>query len=1041
MDKSFIHAAATLIVLWSAGLSAGAAQTRESNETAQTHLLSESYLATVSERNDFWDTNSLGNHRVVIDVSVRAGAVAVHIPWRRRDVDPQRKKVILVDAKTKHRIDNVHPVEVNREFGDFIFEPVTVPGEYYMYYMPYEMTGRHYPEVSYIESEQTAEAAWLESCGYANGRLPKGRWNILPKAKAVEMQSIDEFNSFAPMEVIATAKETKELLSRAQSASYILFPEDRKHPIRMTDDLPLKWMERGLQDSFEGDALRGEFYAFQIGIYAARKAISDIEVGFSDMRGPGDWLIDASALRCLNVGGVDWQGRKFEKTCPVVKGKVRALWLGIAVPEDIAAGQYRGWITVTPVGAESTTVRFVLNVKDELMTDAGDSQPWRHSRLRWLDSKIALDDEIVEPFTPPAVRGNTVDCLGRSVTIGKTGLPQRIQSRFAPEVTHIVEQEREVLSGPVRLIVEIGKGQQVQWEITGPRIVKKSIGTVVWESQSTSGALNLSCRGQMEFDGFLGYAITLSASGTTVLKDVRLEIPVFKDVARYIMGMGLRGGLRPAEHRWKWDQKKNHDSVWIGDTNAGLQVALRAENYSRPLNTNFYLLKPLNMPPSWWNEGKGGCNIIQTDEDTVSISAYGGPRTMQAGQELHFNFNLLLTPFKTLEVQGQWSTRYYHGYTPIDEIARTGANTVNNHHANDANPYINYPFIHTQQMKDYVDAAHANKMKVKIYYTVRELSNRCPEIFALRSLDDEILAYGPGGGHSWLQEHLGANYIAGWFVPRYEDAAVINSGVSRWHNYYLEGLNWLVKNIGIDGLYIDDVAFDRTVMKRVRKILDRNRPGALIDLHSANQYNVRDGFVNSANLYLEHFPYINRLWFGEYFDYDRAPDFWLVEVSGICFGLMGEMLQDGGNPWRGMIYGMTARLPREQMPARLWEFWDEFGIQDAKMLGYWAPSCPVKADNKDVLVTVYAKADVALLSVASWAPKPISCRLKIDFESLGISRKGARLTAPSIEGFQDSATFSATDQIPVAPGKGWLLILNSSNTASREAPRTWRFGR
>jgi hypothetical protein len=194
-------------------------------------------------------------------------------------------------------------------------------------------------------------------------------------------------------------------------------------------------------------------------------------------------------------------------------------------------------------------------------------------------------------------------------------------------------------------------------------------------------------------------------------------------------------------------------------------------------------------------------------------------------------------------------------------------------------------------------------------------------------------------------------------------------------------------------------------------------------LHSANQYNVRDGFVNSANLYLEHFPYINRLWFGEYFDYDSAPDFWLVEVSGICFGLMGEMLQDGGNPWRGMIYGMTARLPREELPARLWKFWDEFGMQDARMLGYWTPSCPVRADNKDVLVTVYAKTDRALLSVASWAPKPVSCQLKIDFNALEMKREGAKLAAPYIEGFQDSATFAATDRIPVAPGKGWLLIL------------------
>ena len=231
------------------------------------------------------------------------------------------------------------------------------------------------------------------------------------------------------------------------------------------------------------------------------------------------------------------------------------------------------------------------------------------------------------------------------------------------------------------------------------------------------------------------------------------------------------------------------------------------------------------------------------------------------------------------------------------------------HHANNVNPYINYPFLHQKEMKAYIDEAHQKGLRVKIYYTIRELSNRAPELFALRSLGSEIFSTGPGGGFSWLQEHVGSDYIAAWFVPQLKDAAIINSGMSRWHNYYIEGLNWLVDKMQIDGLYIDDLAFDRTTMKRVRKVLDRGRPAAIIDLHSANQYNPRDGFTNSANLYLEHFPYINRLWFGEYFDPNSPPDFWFVEMSGIPYGLMGEMLQDGGNRWRGMLYGMTSRMP------------------------------------------------------------------------------------------------------------------------------------
>jgi hypothetical protein len=221
------------------------------------------------------------------------------------------------------------------------------------------------------------------------------------------------------------------------------------------------------------------------------------------------------------------------------------------------------------------------------------------------------------------------------------------------------------------------------------------------------------------------------------------------------------------------------------------------------------------------------------------------------------------------------------------------------------------------------------------------------------------------------------------------------------------------------------VAFDRTTMKRVRKVLERGRPGSLIDLHSANQFNPRDGFANSANLYLEHFPYLDRLWFGEYFDYNSAPDFWMVEMAGIPFGLMGEMLQDGGNPWRGMIYGMTNRLPwtSNSDPRPLWRLWDDFGIQDTEMLGYWVPDAPVRTGREDVLATTYTKRGKALVSIASWAKERAEVRLQIDWQRLGLDPASATITAPAVERFQEARVFKVGEPIPVEPGKGWLLVL------------------
>jgi len=296
----------------------------------------------------------------------------------------------------------------------------------------------------------------------------------------------------------------------------------------------------------------------------------------------------------------------------------------------------------------------------------------------------------------------------------------------------------------------------------------------------------------------------------------------------------------------------------------------------------------------------------------------------------------------------------------------------------------------------------------------------------MRSLGHEIYSTGKGGGYSWLQEHIGDDYIAAWFVPEIKDAALVNSGMSRWHNYYVEGMNWLVQKVGIDGIYLDDVAFDRITMKRIKRVLTQDGHPGIIDLHSANQYNKNDGFNNSANLYMEHFPYLNRLWFGEYFDYEKnSPDFFLTEVSGIPFGLMGEMLQGGGNAWRGMVYGMTNRMPWSDNadPRPIWEIWDLFGMKGSQMIGYWSENCPVKTSDPKVLATVYKKNKSAMVSIASWADSTVDVHLQIDWQKLGIDSSKAQIIAPLITNFQDAAVFNEKDAIPVMKNKGWLLLI------------------
>jgi hypothetical protein len=954
--------------------------------------------------------NELGNVRALVLAPKGGGTVRVRIPWRRRDSDPQNKAVVIRDAQTGKMVENVAPITVTREYADIAFELASSPGRYEVYYSPFSVKPTSWAyAVTYRQAVPGADRAWLEQCGLTPALLESGRWKDLPQATVREIQARTDFDRFDPMEVIATPDETSKLLAMHAGSPFLLFPEERQFPIRMTDDLPLRWILLGPRNEFQGEARRGEFFVFQVGVLACGTAIERLSIEYSDLKLNHGAAIPAGAIRCFNLGGTDWLGRQIQKNVAIAQGKIGALWFGVQIPKEAPAGEYRGSLVFRSQGHDQARLALSLRVSPQQWEDAGDSELWRQSRLRWLDSTVGFDDELTAPYTPMTANGRTIGCLGREVRLAATGFPESIRSHG-----------REILAGPVNLVVETSAGE-IPWGGGKVEVRQSKPGAVSWESSNAAPEFTLRCQAKMEFDGHISFDLHLRAHQAAHVNDIRLEIPFRKEVAVYMVGLARKGGYRPQEWKWTWDVNRAINNVWMGDYNAGLQLKLKG-----PEDTwDIYDLKAAGVPTSWENDGKGGCTVAE-EGDRVLVRAYSGERNLKAGEELLFRCGLLVTPVKPLD-RAHWSQRYYHILGPPQDAVRSGATIINVHQGNELNPYINYPFLTVDKLSAYVNEAHSLGMKVKIYYTVRELSNHVAEMWALRSLGNEIFVEGPGGGSAWLREHLVSNYKPAWhetLATGEVDAAIETTGLSRWHNYYLEGLAWLLRNVEIDGLYLDGIGYDRQIMKRVRKVLDRNRPGSLIDFHSGNEFPFRDLRVSPANKYMEHFPYINSLWFGEGYDYNESPDYWLVEISGIPFGLFGEMLQHNGNPWRGMVYGMTARYYQGADPKHIWRFWDDFGIQDAEMIGYWAHSCPVKTSHQDVLATVYKKSRRALISIASWAKEPVNCRLAIDWAALGLNPETAKLSAPAITGFQEAASFSPSSEIPVEPAKGWLLVLS-----------------
>lgn len=974
-----------------------------------------------------WD-RSLGTHRVVVRVDAPTAAVRAHLEWRRRDRDPEKKAVLVYDLKTGREVDNVVIESISNVAGDILLQPVSGAGEYAVYFLPVRIEGGSFPVSYYLQPKTPKDRTWAEAAAKAEAQLPA--------AVPVRWEALSQHDAWNAMEVIATPTEVEAAARRTRNGMRV-FVTGPEQEVRMSDRLPARWVSETEIEPEPITVQRGEYAVFQVAVWATDRDLHDVRIAFN----PGKEarkLANLSGFTCLSTEGVDWNGKPFTRRVDVSRGRVQAFWCGVPIPINIPIriSQLPFTLAVKAKGELGQEYHGVFTLKEGIAQDYGDDNPTSFSRLRWLNSTIAEDDQPTKGYKPLVVNGRTIRCFGREVELNETGLPVRISSYFNPANTGIKSTvQQRLLAGPVALVCELPGGHPAVLKPTGFRFIRQSAGLAEWTSHWGGSGLKASLTGRMEFDGSLRFRIALAATNKTVaLQDVRLIFPRTPETTKYVLGLQMEAGLCPDQWEWHWDvMHKNQDSVWLGAVNGGLRVQLKAQNYVMPAINIHYRHRPLNDPPSWSGGGVGGIKF-QREHHTATLVCYSGPRRLEAGTPLRFDFDLLVTPFHTLRTAEQWRERYYQAGDISHDLehylgqARAdGANIINVHQGNWINPYINYPFITASRLRDFSQAAHARGMRVKYYYTVRELSDWCTELFALRSMDDEILLSGRGGGHPWGEEHLGGDYWQAWYEPRVQDVSFLTQTLSRWDNYYVEGLRWLCERTGCDGLYLDDIAYDRDIMLRARKVLDRHCPrGGLIDLHSWNEFQAAGAWAHCANVFMDSLPFVDRLWFGEEHQYaGPPPEHFLVEISGVPFGLMGEMLQGGGNPWLGLVFGCTARLGWQGNPRPVWRLWDGFGVEDSEFIGWWAgPDCPVRCADPMVKISVWKRKDKTLVAIGNFARTQKTVALIVDWKQLGLDPVTARLHAPAMPQMgQSEFVQPATQTVSLRPYGGAAFVL------------------
>lgn len=957
-----------------------------------------------------WEVDMHGTHRAVVQVSDFSGeqAYLTVLPWRRADLEPGKKKIVVVDAQTGKIIKNVKILSLTSESGTLAFEPMSGNGIYYIYYLAHRLRrgmddARYSVWNDFLSPQDEYDWGWRTGVSESS-----------PKAKVLRFESLKKRDFFTLMDLTATSAEIETILAENPDKDYILFPEDRAFPIRLFHTVPARWGQNGAAKSFIGEAHRNEYYVWQIGAWAARADLHHIRLTFSDLKN-GRHLIPASEITCFNQEGTNWDGREMHIDLNVKKGDIQAMYCGVQIPQDAKPGEYNGTVTFHAENCEGQEIPVTIVIDNEILKDRGESEYWRLARLRWLNSTIGRSDEPTFPFKNIKVSGQIIKATDKLLTLSDNGLP-----------ASIVINGHEILDRPMRFTVSTSAGDVVL-EGSDLKVKQEANGLVSWINTHNEKGIRFNLSGRMEFDGFLHYDLKVSSSEELLINDVRLESDCTPYASEYFIGASYKGGFCPEELQWNWQGP--WDSFWIGNVKAGLQIEYRGGSYHGPLLGDY---KPA-PPRCWANNGKGRIIISRKKGEAARICATTGTDTLSPTPR-NYEFAMSITPAKPVNTKKHFSERYFFGdyikntIYDCDKVGKEGMNVS----LTSFNPLMgDYSEDGADHRHiDYIHHEHEMGRKVKIYHTIRELSVYLDEFFPLKSLNGEIVDHGIGFGVPWLMEHLIDDYRPAWYsyidnVPG--SCCVCIEGFSRYINFYLEALRWAVETYGIDGVYLDDCAFDREVMKRIRRILDEYNPGSLIDLHSNTAYS-----HGPANQYCAFMPYLDRLWWGESFQYNNmTPDEWLVTCSGQTLGVMGEMLQGGGNRYLGMVYGLTARHSwmnyvdiKETNPGPVWGLWKNFGIEDSKMKGYWDEDCPISTNDSDVKATVYIKDGKILISVGNFSKEDKDVSLIIDWKHIGISKSKARLFAPAVQYFQEETTYPVEKSISIKAKEGKLLILS-----------------
>ena len=691
------------------------------------------------------------------------------------------------------------------------------------------------------------------------------------------------------------------------------------------------------------------------------------------------------AVVCFNT-----DNGKSKKTLKVVAKKPLSLFFGV----DFSKAQVGNYITKINLDGETVTLKF--NVNDRLVFNDGADRGNKLARLKWMHSNRAVNKSTAKGYDAISAEKNSLSFTGKKVTFATGGMIDNVESFFTESNSIDKEASKKLFSMPMEFIVQ---GQKIKYNRLK---LNNRFHTATLSSDGKSDALRVEVRATARYEGSLEYAIKLIADKDVIIPDIAL---IAHFACTELVAYNGKIGMPEREEKRGFEAGVMKSTLYAGDVNCGAVIRMKSGDKQTLVNPYNYV--NYDVPVDGWDNHGKGYTLLNPTEDGLDFSVHTGRIVLVAGKELTFNFEAYLTPFKALDMNKSFGTRVGQdniepNYSAMIERALSDRiHLLNVQYGTKLYNIANYPFDSVGGLKNISLEAHKKGIGISVDYTLGEVSDNNVESDVYKSIDGLAVSCSDN------KLRLMGDSIAG--------------------NYFVESLQYLVSNVGINGVTMLDPSINRDLAERINKVLDRKSavPRAF-NLVASDRNNDANGNSIAVIDYVSALPFVDKVMKSEAMDYkDSDVKKKLLLYSGVPFGVSAESA-DGSSIVESMLYAMTTTYGKDgavsDALSDLYKEIDAVGISDSTFKGFWDKLNPVRVDNKKILCSSYVNGEKMVAVFFNTSDKKIEFEVGIE-NKLGYTTVGKKVYAPQIAGLQKKKKVNLGKPFKLKAYSGLVVIV------------------